>query len=141
MLGRSLIAISADEIGDVTDEPSDDELRRRLRQAPQLAGRSEQALGQFVTYWRSFRSTMNIGDIVVVPLHDRRAAVGEIAGDYSYRPDEPEPRLRHVRRVTWLSTLQREELDEDLRRVVNSPGTICTIGAPNATERLRRLST
>lgn len=140
VLDRSLIAISADEIGDVTREPSDDELRRRLREAPQLAGRSEQAIGLFVTYWRSFRSTMDIGDLVVVPLRKRRVAVGEITGDYRYDRNDPEPRLRHVRAVKWQTTLPRDELDDDLRRVVNAPGTICAIGAPDASERLRRLT-
>lgn len=141
MLDRSIIAISADEVGDVSTEPSDDELRSRLHAAPQLAGRSEQALGLFVTYWRQFRSTMQPGDVVVVPLRDRRAAIGEITGDYRYLADEVEPRLRHIRRVQWLSTIPRAALDEDLRRVVNAPGTICTIGAPNAADRLRGLTT
>ncbi len=138
MLDRSVIAISADEIGDVSAEPSDEELRRRLREAPQLDGRSEQALGLFVTYWRSFRSAMQPGEIVIVPLRNGRAAVGEICGDYQYLPDEAEPRLRHVRQVRWLATIPRDALDEDLRRVVNAPGTICTIGAPGAVDRFRR---
>jgi hypothetical protein len=139
MLDRSLIAISADEIGDVTNEPSVAELRARLRAAPALAGRSEQALGLFVTYWRTFRSEMQIGDVVAVPLSGRRVAIGEISGGYRYERHDPEPRLRHVRDVSWLATMSRDSLDEDLRRVVNAPGTICSIGAQDAGSRLLNL--
>lgn len=141
MVDDDLIAISADEIGDVTDEPTDDEYRARLRQAPQLADRSDKAIGTFVSYWRMFRSDMQAGDMVAVPLSDKRVAIGEIIGGYAYRPREPELRLRHIRPVRWLSSgLPRSDLDDDLRRVVNAPGTICSIGAVDAAGRLRRLA-
>jgi hypothetical protein len=54
---------------------------------------------------------------------------------------EPDGKLRHRRPVRWLAThLARNRLDPDLLRVVNAPGTICTIGAPRAAERLRRIA-
>lgn len=58
MVDDELIAISKDEIGDVTDEPTDEEYRARLREAPQLAERSDKAIGTFVGYWRVFRTEM-----------------------------------------------------------------------------------
>lgn len=138
MIVRSVIAISADEIGDVTCEPSVDEYRSRLRAAPQLAGRSDRAIGMFVTYWRMFRSDMRTGDIVAVPLTGRRVAIGEITGDYVYKVADPELRLRHTRAVRWLTEgVPRQVLDEDLRRTVNAPGTICVFGGAAAAERLR----
>lgn len=139
LLDRSLIAISADEIGDLSDGPTDDEVRTRLRVAPSLADRSDQAIGLFVSYWRMFRSEMRPGDIVAVPLSGRRVAIAEVTGGYRYVSNEPEPRLRHVRDVRWLATAPRQAIDEDLRRVVNAPGTICEVAAWDAGPRLRGL--
>jgi hypothetical protein len=142
MLDGSLVAISADEIGDMTAEPTREELRARLRNAPALIYRGDQAIGMFVTYWEIFRRRMARGDLVAVPLAGRRVAIGEIEGDYEYRSGVLEPRLRHVRAVRWLgSGLPREVLDDDIRRVVNAPGTLCAIGAPDAAYRLRAAST
>jgi transcriptional regulator with XRE-family HTH domain len=141
MLERSIIAISADEIGDVTEELAAADYRDRLRAAPGLAGRSEQAIGLFAAYWRMFRSDMRVGDVVAVPLTGRRVAIAEITGEYRYICEEREPRLRHTRGVRWLATSRpREQLETDLRRVVNAPGTICSISAPRAAERLRSMA-
>jgi transcriptional regulator with XRE-family HTH domain len=140
MLERQLIAISADEIGDLSRVATDDEVRTRLRAASALEGRSDQAIGLFVSYWRMFRAEMHPGHLVLVPLSGRRVAIAEVVGAYRYVADEPEPRLRHVRDVTWLATMPRQSLDEDLRRVVNAPGTLCAVGAPGAASRLRCLA-
>jgi transcriptional regulator with XRE-family HTH domain len=125
-LGGDLIAMSIDEIGDMTIWPGDDETRRRLQSAPH--GFDPKGLGQRVAYWRSFRREMSPGDLVIVPISRRRVAVARVTGDYEYRPAEPDNRLRHRREVRWLRTLSRDDLDADLRKVANSPGTICRVG-------------
>lgn len=131
---ESVIAMSADEIGDVTNWPSDAQLRRRLRAG--TIGRGEQAIGMFVRYWDDFRNQMKVGDIVVVPLLGRRAAIGVIDGGYTYRPDEADPRMRHTRNMRWIRTTERAELPDDVRKVVNAPGTICRIKAGGAATSL-----
>lgn len=135
---ESLISISADEIGDVTAWPGDDEMRRRLREGTRTLGqdRGEQAIGMFVRYWDDFRNQMKPGDVVVVPLLGRRAAIGVITGDYAYCAAEDEPKMRHVRSVRWLRTIERSALDDRIRKVVNAPGTICRINAPGAADWL-----
>lgn len=128
------IAISADEIGDLSAWPSESELRARLRDA--FPSRTEQAIGTFVGYWRMFCVEIQPGDLVIVPLTGRRAAIGEIASGYTYKPDEPDARFRHRRVVRWLRTTLRSQLDDDVRKVVNAPGTICRINAADAAERI-----
>lgn len=139
-LNESVISISADEIGDVTKWPGDDEMRRRLREATDALGqnRGQQAIGMFVRYWDDFRNQMKPGDAVVVPMLGRRAAIGRIDSDYRYTPPaaEREPKMRHLRDVTWLRTVDRADLPNDIRKVVNAPGTICRINAPGATDWL-----
>lgn len=133
-MSESLISISADEIGDVTVWPGDDEMRRRLRAG--TVGRGDQAIGMFVRYWDDFRNQMKPGDVVVVPLLGRRAAIGVITGGYEYRAGEDERKMRHVRTVRWLRTVDRATLDDPIRKVVNAPGTICRINAPGAADQL-----
>lgn len=132
-LTNEAIAMSADEIGDLSAWPNETELRARLRQA--FPDRTEQAIGTFASYWRMFRIEMQPGDIVVVPLTARRVAIGEITGDYLYDRDEPDTRFRHRRSVRWVRTTTRSSLDEDIRKVVNAPGTICRVNAPGAAQR------
>jgi hypothetical protein len=133
-LDRSLIAVSADELGDLSRNPSDDDLRAALRSS--APGRSERAIGTFVRYWRSFLTDMSVDDVVVVPLAHRRAAIGVITGGPRYADAEPDPRLRHTRTVRWVAVVLRADLDDDLRRVINSPGTVGQIRAADAAGRL-----
>lgn len=132
-LNEGVIAMSADEIGDMTIWPNEDELRRRLRAG--TTDRGEQAIGTFVRYWDNFRNQMHRGDLVVVPLLGRRAAIGIIEGDYTYRPNEV-PKMRHARKVRWLRTTERAALDDGIRKVGNAPGTICRIKAPGTAAAL-----
>ena len=129
-VAESLIAISGDELGDITRWPGDARVRRALRRA--LPDRGEQAIGMFVRYWDDFRNQMKPGDLVIVPFLARRAISGVIEGDYEYRESETDPRLRHVRRVRWVRSDRRDDLPEGIRKVVNAPGTICRVNAPGA---------
>ena len=79
---------------------------------------------------------MQPGDTVVVPLSSRRAAIGVIESPYEYRGEERDAKMRHVRRVRWVKVVPRSELDEAIRKVVNAPGTICRVQAPDAGRRL-----
>ncbi len=130
----SVISIGGAEIGDLTNWPGQTVLRRQLIDA--LPDRGSQAIGMFVRYWDYFRNQMTEGDIVAVPQAHKRVGIARITGPYSYDPDQAEQRLRHRRPVTWLTTLDRASLDDDLRKVVNAPGTICQIQASDASKRL-----
>lgn len=137
-LGQGIIAISDDEIGSLEEWPTtDSEVTERLRTA--FPERSPQAIGTFLRYWRDFRVDMQPGDAVVVPMSGRRAAIGTVTGPYSYEPGEPK-KLRHRRTVDWRGVIERDALDDDLRKVVNAPGTICRVRAPDAASRLEAIS-
>jgi len=125
---RNLITMSFDEIGDMTVWPGDMEVRKRLHAA--LPERPERGLDITTTYWRYFRQEMAVGDLVVVPLSGRRAAVARIVGDYRYDKDEPSEFLRHQRPVDWIAALSRDDLTPGVRKVVNAPGTICRVSSP-----------
>ena len=125
--------------GKQPDHPSDQQIRDRLRRDHPDKG--AQTIGIWTAYWRTFFNEMNEGDVVVFAPKGSWVSIGEIAGPYEYAPDEPNGKLRHRRPVRWLAThMARNRLDPDLLQVVNAPGTICTIGAPRAAERLRRIA-
>lgn len=66
---------------------------------------------------------MRPNDLVVVPMRGGRAAVGVIVGDYRFQADEDDPYLRHRRQVRWTAEIDRSVLDDQVRKVVNAPGT------------------
>jgi restriction system protein len=137
-LRQGLIAIGGAEVGDLSDRPSDSELAARLRRG--LPHRSARAVTVFIGYWRRFLTEMQLGDALALALVDNEVAIGEIRGEYIYVPAS-DPRLRHRRRIEWLSDpISRTELDEDLRRVVGAPGTLVRIRKPEAATRLRALA-
>ncbi len=128
-LSEGVIAISQDEIGDLTTWPGDHEVRRLLEDAFARRGAESgtQAYGTFVRYWRYFRLEMQPGQLVAVPMSARRVGIAEITGDYEYRAMEEDPRMRHVRSVRWVRRASRDDLDDAIRKVVNAPGTVCQI--------------
>ncbi len=141
---EGVVAVSEDEIGQaVTGFDSDKALRQSLQE--KFPKRSENAIGTFVTYWRYFSRDMTVGDTIVLAYRDRRgtlkAAVGAVAGEYEYLANEADERLRHRRAVHWQADLDRSELDDDLRRTVDAPGTISRFGAADAGTRLAALTT
>jgi transcriptional regulator with XRE-family HTH domain len=145
-LTQGVIAMGDDDKelhGKQIEHPSDQQIRDRLlRDHPDKRGpEGRQTIGIWTAYWRAFFNDMKEGDIVVFAPKGSWVAIGEVAGPYEYAEDEPNGKLRHRRRVRWLAThLARRTLDADLLRVVNAPGTICSINAPRAAERLRALA-
>lgn len=128
-LDDGLIALSVDELGDMSDSPDNVEIRRRLDAAYPDNGR--QSIATRAGYWRMFLYDAQTGDRVLLPLRDRRYAIGEITGPYRYDPAEPDSHFRHTRSVRWLRTGPRDELPDQVKKVVNAPGTICRVNDPN----------
>ena len=64
-------------------------------------------------------------DVVLCPDGTGRYRVGEVAGEYQYRPDGVQP---HVRRVRWLSqVIDRTDMSVPLKNSTGSIGTVANI--------------
>jgi restriction system protein len=124
-LEDDLIAIGGTEMPDLSVWPGADAILQILKAA--LPERPERAFPVFVRYWQTFRMDMRPGDMVVVPMRRRRAAIGVIVGDYQFRVDESDPYLRHCRQVRWTTEVDRSVLDDRVRKVVNAPGTLARL--------------
>ncbi|MCY9783140.1 restriction endonuclease [Nocardiopsis sp. EMB25] len=76
----------------------------------------------------AFRSRIQLGDLIVLPLKTRSAiAVGRVTGEYEYRSAN-EPGCRHVRRVEWLrDDVPRSAVRQDLLYSLGAFLTVCQV--------------
>lgn len=78
----------------------------------------------------AFRSRMQKGDIVALPLKQQAAvAFGKVVGDYEYRPDLPYG-AAHARKVKWIRT--------DVPRTAIGPDLLYSLGAFLTVARIQR---
>jgi restriction system protein len=127
MLSRGIVALGADELPDLGSRPNDEKLARKLHAA--FPERTKSAISIFVGYWRAFLDGMQKGDYILAPLAGGRVAIGRIRGSYRYDRSAREPRLRHTRSVEWLRTTSCDQLTEEMRGVVEAPGTVGSVRA------------
>lgn len=74
-----------------------------------------------------FSSTIAVGDLVVMPLKHRSAvAIGEIAGSYSYKGENPVD-ARHTRPVKWLKEVPRANFLLAHRNSMGAFMTVCRL--------------
>ena len=92
--------------------------------------------------WR-FRGEMAVGDLVVLPRLGHRLAIGQVTGDYEWRPADGATGLPelHARSVRWLRTdVPRAEIESDLRDSLGSLLTVYELRRNNAAGRIGALS-
>ncbi|NBD27159.1 hypothetical protein [Paenibacillus glycinis] len=112
------------------------ELRANLMQAHRLDGRKLER--QLEEHW-CFAHGMQDGDYVIVDDGDK-LYLGDL-GDYYYLDgcDNAEDRSGHRRGVTWLQSLQREDLQPELLAFLAQEGEVGLFGRPVTREQLERL--
>lgn len=70
---------------------------------------------------------LEVGDRIIAPDIQGRYHIGEITGDYFYRPGEP---LQHRRPVFWFSkTFETEEVSDGLRRSLSTRNTVADMSS------------
>ncbi len=85
------------------------------------------------------RDTMQVGDLVALPLKSRAAiAFGTVSGDYAYRGDLPGG-PQHTRPVTWTAQIPRSEFDSDMLFSFGAFMTVCRIARNDAELRIRAM--
>ncbi|MCY3953172.1 MAG: hypothetical protein OXG69_11615 [bacterium] len=107
-----------------------------------LPNNSKMSVASYVSQLWALRSEVRAGDLVVLPLKGTRLiALGVVTRGYWHR-DDPEPDRRHVISVDWRRTdVPWMAANEDLRRSLSSPRTICSIKCADGTQRLHHLMT
>lgn len=141
-LREGLIAYTWKEIPDLRTLPTredikaaieDDRTRRRWGRAGAIPIHAGQLL--------AFRDAITVGDLVLLPLRSdpEVIAVGDVVGEYEYRPEFWDVESVHTRAVRWQRRLRRRDLDPDLREALRARRTLQEIHIPDAEPRLRTL--
>ena len=138
MLTEGFVSIGGDELGDLSRIRRPEVIHALLTAS--MPDKRPMAITLYVGYWRRFLWNAQVGDVVVLGTRDRKVAIGEFSGPYTYIADGDE-RARHRRPVLWKGVgIERSSLGEDLLRTMNSQHTVQDFTAANATARLRALA-
>jgi restriction system protein len=139
-LNEGLVIVGWDNLDDIGDCRTREEIRERLHRAYPDAAKNAVAnwTGQL---WRLVKQ-IGEGDLAVMPMktHHGKIAIGHFIGPYEYREEEP-PGFRHVRKVDWIRTdIAVEVLRPDLRASMGSLLTICRLSRNDAARRIAHLA-
>jgi restriction system protein len=136
-LQNNVALIGWEELPDLTPCRNRDRLLNLLQDAYPSERRKTHSSWQNQIW--PIRDTMEIGDLVALPLKSRAAiAFGTIAGEYAYRTDlldEPQ----HTRPVKWMAQVPRSEFDPDMLFSFGAFMTVCRITRNDAEQRVRTI--
>jgi len=116
------------------DIPGLDDLRdidqRGIEKLLRAEGRSAGVASADAREMIDFREGIQINDVVVTPDSPaREILVGDVSGEYEYRPDAPLGDYRHVRTVNWVGRLGRDNLPAELHQDTRYRRTIRLLDA------------
>ena len=135
-LDDGLIGIGWEEMPDLATFADRETLKARYREVYPADSESRVAV-QVGQLW-AFAHSMEVGNLVVVPLKTRsQIAVGKIAGSYRHT-EKYGADMRHVRDVTWLARdLPRSRFDKDLLYSFGSFLGVSTVTRHDAEARVQ----
>ncbi len=128
---KGIIAITWDNLGiDLTKCKSRDDFKNTLSQLYPDAKKN--TIANYAGQLYPFVYTMKKGEKVIMPskINPGILYVGTIAGDCEYTGQQP---YTHIRKVEWDSvTINRSDLDQDIRYTLGANNTIFTINDEKA---------
>lgn len=125
ILEDSVVTIGWAELPDLSGKNEEQVKKLILGVYPSVRGElSETWAGEIY----SFITKIEKGDLLAVPFKTRNEAlIGKVTGDYEYR--QITSFIRHIRKVRWLKTISKGELEDEYDVDLNSPETILPIKA------------
>ena len=135
---RSVLLLGFQEVPDLDDAGSLDDVKERLRAAlPDRKPGFYTNVGRQM-FW--FRHTMKSGDLVAMPLKTQTGQVrlARVLGGYEFKVlEEGSSEKRHFRSVEWLTPMVAKNLlGNDLQKSLNVPPTVSPVKAQDAAMRL-----
>jgi len=137
-LEKNEVIIGWDGMPDLGQFKDKDQMLDKLREV--YPDKKLQALYNYRSQLWAFAKRIEKGDLVVLPLKSQDAiAIGEVTGDYNYRPDNPSY-TKHARGVKWIKQdIPRSRFDQDLLYSFGAFMTVCQIKRNNAEERIQAI--
>jgi restriction system protein len=135
-LENGLAVIGWDELPDLAQIDSREKLSDQMQRAYPEEGKG--AISNYVGQVWAFRSRIEKGDFIVLPLKTRSMiAIGRCTGAYKYEPENPAA-ARHTRAVEWIrEDIPREAFGKDLLYSFGAFMTVCQVKRNNAENRIR----
>ena len=136
MLSKNILAIGLEELGDLSNLKTKDELQKLMEKNDPEA--SKASISNYAGQFWAFLNTAKIGDLVVVPLKTTSLiAIGKIASNYIYS-NEYGPIMKHTRAVEWIKKdIPISSFDQDLLYTFGAFMTFCKAERNNAEERVK----
>ena len=136
-LAQKIVGIGWGDLGDISKFESREELM--LHFAATLPNDSLASLRNQLAQVFAFRSRIQIGDLVALPLRNSASiAFGRITGNYKYVKDAHRY-VSHQRSVEWIKEIPRSLIDQDLLYSFGAFSTVFEVKRNDAEVRILAL--
>jgi len=126
ILEYSVITIGWAELSDLSSIRNEAQVKRIMLE--KYPGMQDERSSAWAGEIYSFITKIKKGDLVAVPLKTRNEMlIGKVTGEYEYR--QISDFVRHIRSVSWLKTLLKEDFEEEYDVDLSSPETLSLIEA------------
>ncbi len=133
-----LVAVGWSGLGDLSEAGSRDRVRELYENGypGESAGKTANGIGVL----HKFRSVLEPGHkVVTYSPDDRQYLVGDITSDYRFSLAEVGPDWPHVRDVSWLGRVSRDDLSQATRNTLGSTLTLFAVNDDASAELLSLL--
>jgi len=125
---RSLVAIGWEELGDVSDVQSYEEMKARFNSTDEYSEHNSRRLAQNSGQVNRFALEMEEGHLVLsYDKTEREYLIGEVTSGYEWKPGDHPPEYPHVRRVEWKDTVSRDEFTTSTKNTLGSTLTVFSL--------------
>lgn len=134
-----VVAVGWEKVTDLSEARSRDRVREFYEAAypEDSPGKAANAIGVL----HKFRSTLEVGHrVLTYSPDDRQYLVGDITSDYRYSSAEVGAHWSHVRDVTWLGRVRRDDLSQSTRNTLGSTLTLFSVNEDASAELLEALA-
>jgi restriction system protein len=125
---RSLVAVGWEELGDVSDVRSYEEMKARFNSTDEYSEHNSRRLAQNAGQVNRFALEMEEGHLVLsYDKTEREYLIGEVTSGYEWKPSDHPPGYPHVRRVNWKDTVSRDEFTTSTKNTLGSTLTVFSL--------------
>ncbi|MDZ7730627.1 MAG: restriction endonuclease [Natrialbaceae archaeon] len=125
---RSLVAVGWEELGDVSDVQSFEDMKARFNSTDEYTEHNSRRIAQNAGQVNRFALEMEEGHLVLsYDKTERQYLIGEITSGYEWKPSDHPPRYPHVRRVKWKDTVSRDEFSTSTKNTLGSTLTVFSL--------------
>jgi restriction system protein len=135
-LQNNIVTFGWNEFSDLAKYPTKESLTNEYQRLFPKA-RKDTIANHIGQMWR-FVHEIKIGDLVALPLYSQTViAFGKIESDYEF--NEVSSDTKHIHQVTWIKTIPRSIIDQDILHSFGVPMTIYRIERNDAEKRIKKI--